>query len=277
LTRGTHYTVTNVGLQVRIYFTPAGIALLNSDPVRNGNQQVQAGLTTEVIAVGVDGIIPNQAWLFPSNQAIVEFDRNPTDPTRPDNPFPPTVSPVPDTRWGGIDVHKTSAATLQSLAGAQYQVFNRLADETVTAAHARISAGAVPVVVSGAPVHSNGGSVWTTGEDGRVQIDGLRRSTNTNPGHEHPGFWLVEVTAPNGYELLAQPIQFDVSTVIDGVIDINVVNVPHNAGFRLPLTGGDGARNFGIIALVVAAGGIGAVTYRRRKVAHAETVSVPAV
>mgnify|MGYP006333746269 CR=1 FL=1 len=94
-------------------------------------------------------------------------------------------------------------------------------------------------------------------------------------------YWLAETVAPEGYELLAEPIP--VVLLSDGSVQRvtldgsgrptaqspigNGVNVPHNAGFQLPLTGGMGTAiltvlGVGILAVVL-------VVARRRRSAEA--------
>ncbi|MFB9767978.1 SpaA isopeptide-forming pilin-related protein, partial [Nocardioides kongjuensis] len=54
-------------------------------------------------------------------------------------------------------------------------------------------------------------------------------------------YWLAEVKAPTGYELLAQPVEFTITAATTTVgVDMTVKDVPANAGFQLPLTGGKG-------------------------------------
>ena len=255
------FNVAQDNSQVRVQFTPGGLEQLNA-PNLGGAQQVQIIITTAVTGTGATGIIPNQAWLFPSAESIANFTPG-QNPNVPANRFPPVVSPLPDTRWGGIDLHKRSAATHAGLV-ASYQIFRTQADAR---------AGRNPLVVHGAPLHPKGGSVWTTNTQGHVAISGLRLSqfgvagtagATGNTAHAHQGFWLVEVLAPVGYELLPEPLFFHVNHVVDGNVDLRIANVPANAAFALPLTGGAGARNFAAIALLVGAVGIGALALRRK-------------
>jgi fimbrial isopeptide formation D2 family protein len=118
-------------------------------------------------------------------------------------------------------------------------------------------------------------SSFTVGENGRVVIPGLRYS-NWENGSEIPGlpgenailgdeddvpdpdtwkqYWLVETVAPDGYELRAEPMLFYVtaeSSVSDAYLGVN--DIPKNAGFPLPFTGGPGvtAIYFGGLVLAV--------------------------
>lgn len=94
----------------------------------------------------------------------------------------------------------------------------------------------------------------------------ISNGTLKNPGTL---YWGLEVKAPEGYELQPAPFPVCVTSFLDGdgvgtgrpgtsYDDFNVVNVPANAGFTLPLTGWNGMRTtiatfgFGFIALAVA-------------------------
>ena len=76
----------------------------------------------------------------------------------------------------------------------------------------------------------------------------------------------METKAPSGYELLAQPVETTVTSNDPSVVTVTIDNVPHNAGFQLPLTGGVGtwALTAGGI-LVLAGAGLFMVTGRRKR------------
>jgi len=256
LTAGTHFTVdwNATSREWTFDFTVAGRAVL--DGLVYGSQ-VQVVLTTTVISVG-DGTIINDARFYPSRRHYVE-ERPLEDETQ--------------TRFGGILVEKIERGTTPPvvLAGAVFQVFASLAD-------ARAQVNPVNVCpAAGDPVvrpTGEGCTFWTTNAQGRVVINGLRVSnfengqpiTNTA---DHRQYWLVEIEAPAGYELLAEPVPFTVTTpgtvTLGGSVNLTVENIPHNAGFRLPMTGGMGTTIItyaGILVLGVAA--VWVLTARRK-------------
>ncbi|MFZ3417302.1 SpaH/EbpB family LPXTG-anchored major pilin, partial [Arthrobacter sp. 3Tela_A] len=150
-----------------------------------------------------------------------------------------TPSPTVTTKWGGLTVQKTDDAGA-ALAGAQFSVFASQAD----------------AVAGTNPIPLGGETVFTTAADGTMTLSGLRYSNWAN-GQEitdaaaFQKYYLVEVQAPAGYELLAQPIEFTVTAATTAAgIDLQVENVPFNGGFELPLTGGSGT------ALLYAAGAL---------------------
>lgn len=97
-------------------------------------------------------------------------------------------------------------------------------------------------------------STWVTGDDGTVVIDGLHvTNIADNQGialGDQKDYCLVETKAPEGYELLTQPISFELPAPgTGGEVEDVVVDVPNikSVSPNLPLTGGPG-----IIALVLA-------------------------
>lgn len=97
-------------------------------------------------------------------------------------------------------------------------------------------------------------STWVTGDDGTVVIDGLHvTNIADNQGialGDQKDYCLVETKAPEGYELLTQPISFELPAPgAEGEVEDVVVDVPNikSVSPNLPLTGGPG-----IIALVLA-------------------------
>lgn len=96
------------------------------------------------------------------------------------------------------------------------------------------------------PISINGTTVFTTtAGTGALTISGLLFSdyvdgaTVSDPA-AYRSYWVNEVTAPTGYQLLADPIQVDVTAAGSDSTVIAVGNVPNTGGFVLPLTGGSG-------------------------------------
>jgi fimbrial isopeptide formation D2 family protein/LPXTG-motif cell wall-anchored protein len=243
ITQGTDYTIafdaaTNT---LTVEFTAAGRAILAA----HNTAKVEVKVTTTVNAVGE---IANTALLYP-NQA--SFD------VQPGEPGGPIVTPPVITKWGGITVLKTDENGA-ALAGAVFSVYTSEADA---------EAGTNPVTLGGQ-------TTFSVAADGTVTISGLRYSNWADGAAVAPGdpgyqdYWLVEVQAPSGYELLADPIQFDVTAATTAVgVDLTVENVPSNGGFDLPFTGGSGRAALSIVGLglLLAAG---AAMFMRRRAQH---------
>jgi fimbrial isopeptide formation D2 family protein len=240
ITQGTDYTVVfdAASHTLTVEFTAAGRAILAA----HNTAQVKVVVATKVNAVGE---IANTALLYP-NQASYNV--------QPGQPGGPVVTPPVLTKWGSITVLKTDDKGA-ALAGASFSVYASQADA---------EAGTNPISLGGS-------TTFTVAADGTVTISGLRYSDFANGATVAPGapgyqsYWLVETKAPTGYELLADPIKFDVTAATSTVgVDLTVKNVPSNAGFQLPFTGGSGRTVVYVIGilLILAAGAV--VIGRRR-------------
>ncbi|BCW83338.1 hypothetical protein NicSoilE8_10110 [Arthrobacter sp. NicSoilE8] len=199
---------------VSVIFTEGGRQLL---AVRQATR-VQVVITVAVNAVGE---IENDALLYPNAASL--------DVT-PGQPGGPVVTPPVVTKWGAITVEKINEYG-EALSGASFSVFTSEADA---------KAGTNPVVIGGQTSFAVAG-------DGTLTISGLRYSDWADGSAVAPGspdfrtYYLVENTAPAGYELLAEPIPFLVTAATTAVgVDLQVKNIPSNGGFQLPFTGGTG-------------------------------------
>ena len=238
LVAGTDYNVTfNAGTNtVKVLFTPAGLTKLTA----NRSAQVVVTIPTVVNAVGV---IENVATLFP-NQSAIDSDTG-------------VDSPPVDTKWGSITFEKIDPNG-NDLSGAVFKVYPTLAD-------AQNDTNAIVI---------NGTSTWTTGANGQITIDGLRYSDYANGHTVAPGdpgyqdYYLAEVTAPSGFELLAQPIKFDVTAQTSTIgIDMTITDSPSNGGFHLPFTGGTGESLVYLTGILLFSGAI-LIAFSRRRVSN---------
>ena len=164
------------------------------------------------------------------------------------------------TKFGGIQIQKKDREG-RGLAGAVFEVW---------ASHSNDFASAQKVSVDGV-------SSWTTPTSGQLTIAGLRYSawangvglSQSSPAYFH--YWLVEVKAPAGYELLAEPIHFAVASQAGAAAQIQVLNTPHNAGEQLPLTGGNGLVGLIGLGLVTLGGGMYGISRKHRSQADTDT------
>ena len=221
LTEGTDYTLDVDGQIVDVNITGALADLQDY-------YEVKVVHTATVLEAGE---IENQPQLFPNQSSI---DNN-----------TPTEGPGVETKFGNIVIQKNDENG-EALADAQFSVF--LSEDD-----ARNNTNAIVI---------DGESVFTSDADGIALISGLRYSNFANgvelaEGDEgYRTYWIAEVVAPEGYELLANPIEVVVDSVSETVATETVVNVPKNGGFELPITGGAGstALVFGGLLLAVAGG-----------------------
>lgn len=247
----TDYTVTDVNNVVTIDFTAEGLKKLGAAAADTA-ARVQVVLTTTVVSLGDgtigDGVIKNQAVVFPNKES---FD------TKPGEPDGPVVTPVVESRWGDIVISKVSSKdAAKKLAGAKFQVFM-----SEDAAKLAGTAAAQPIVI-------NGVDTFETAADGLVRISGLHVSDYVDgkalTEGEYRNYWVAEVAAPKGFELLAAPIKFTVTAGGEAAEVVVVENAPHNAGFELPLTGAAGTWMFTIGGLLVIGSGIALMLRRKR-------------
>ena len=162
---------------------------------------------------------------------------------------------------------KQKAGTNENLKDAEFSVY-RCSSET---ANDPKNPNPGPFNLEETPIQSG-----TTGDDGKVFFTGLHANNfedgvakTSNPS----GYCLVETKAPDGTQLQPRPIYFEVlakaaegGNLAEGTGTVpaikltgnnTVVNSPDNAGFQLPLTGGNGIWMLLIIggALVLVGGG----------------------
>lgn len=238
--------------RVTLQLTGTGLAKLWTAKQANNAAEVQLTIVTTSNAIG-DGVIPNTAVLFPNQYQI-------------DNNAGGIPSNEVETRLGSIVIEKRDITGAALLSGAEFAVFT----DADAAAAADLSQA---LDIPGQPV---GTKTVTTGVDGEALIPGLRLSNfvdgqlidATDP--EYRVYYLVEVTAPTGFELLTEPVEVELlaaaATAEAPVERVEVRNAPHNAGFELPLTGGVGTALFWLIGAAVVLIGAGLLLRRGRTV-----------
>ena len=247
-------------------FTAAGRAKL-IDKRKDDTTKVQMDLSGTVNEpVGTDGIYKNTGYLLPSAPS------NGWTPGSGTVPPPGTPKSEVESKFGKVKITKTSAkakpdGSFDKLSGAKFEVYKCTPQSTPTANFDSVDA------TLDKKLTVNGATEFTTGTDGTVTIDGLRNNdwenneTVTNPGW----YCLVETQAPDGYELQARPIAFQIlqsnsTTANTYTLETTVKDVPKNGGFNLPVTG---AAGIGVLigagTLLVGGAGAIALANKRRK------------
>lgn len=200
------------------------------------SNQVEITLTTRVLE---SAIIENSADLYPDANAISETN-------------PVEISPV-QARYGDLDVVKTTTSDDAdvSLAGAEFRVYS---DGTEALAK---SDQFLTVTMPNDPEYAEGKDLWTTDEDGQLQINGLRHSNYADgqtldaEDDRYQTYWLVEVTALEGHQLLPEPIEFTIGDEDSELQLEEVDNQANTGGFELPLTGGMGTALLTLIGVAI--------------------------
>jgi fimbrial isopeptide formation D2 family protein len=283
LTDATDASASNPALPAHtlwVTLTATGLAKLEAAPHQN------AVLTFTTTATGA-GDIQNTATLYP-------------DGPNTDETWASVPSNTVDQKFGGAKVTKTDSVSGAVVAGAVFKVFSyypqaKGGDTTCSSADIDVNT-AIPVTIApqvDGNVGTNDGITWTTGSDGTLTIMGLRASDYANgasittSSEAYIQYCLVEVQAPAGYSLLAQPVPFTVNasditvnstnpTVAAEVVPtaLGVKDVEVNGGFTLPFTGSTGtALIFTFGGLLVVAAIVVAMIARRRAANRAKESS----
>ncbi|MFT3876412.1 MAG: SpaH/EbpB family LPXTG-anchored major pilin [Propioniciclava sp.] len=205
----------------QVTFTPAGRAKLATAVNADANARVTVTVDTQVLA---SGAITNAAKVYPNAASITNEQ--------------PLAIDAAEIRYGDFRVQKDStdaAVTGAQLAGAQFRVY---------LSEAAAKAGGNDYLTP----TGNPQGLWTTDNTGQFLIEGLRDSGFADGAVVNPGdsayqtYWLVEVKALEGHQLLAEPLSFTVTQGSTGsaTADLTVTNQITSGGFELPLTGGTG-------------------------------------
>ena len=118
----------------------------------------------------------------------------------------------------------------------------------------------VPAADEGSPIVWPEGAVLTTGDLGKIEIDGLDSDT----------YYLREVKAPAGYNVLAEDVKVEVkgATKADGSDGLTystvVAKVNNQSGVELPSTGGIGTTLFYAVGGLLVVGAVVLLIMRRR-------------
>lgn len=275
LTKGTETPVTGdyyiksttvAGVTThQVIFTSDGLAKLATSAGANLTNKLTVTLDTTVKQTAVIG---NQAKVFP-NQLSKTEDK-------------PLTSNNAEVKYGTYGLNKVSSAATQpaSLAGAQFKVY---ASEAAALAGGNDNLKPDVTGTGYDPVTG----VWTTATDGQVNVAGLRYSnfadnavqakfiddagtcanynaggTNCQPNTKFQTYWLVEVKALSGHQLLAAPVPFEVNEN-SATQAYEIVNQENKNGFVLPLTGGMGTAILTIGGVAILA--IVLIVARRRR------------
>lgn len=223
----------------KITLTASGLQKL-WEARKQGEVKVTASLTGTVGNVPVAGTDAAAE----TNTAYLYFDSaqgDPDDP-KPEDPHDEVVS-----RFGKLDLTKINDQGTP-LQGAVFQLY-RCDNNTNT-------------IVDG-PLQVSGQDSWTTDDQGKLTITGLQVDDfrNGEVAEDTFDYCLVETQAPEGYELLPQPVGFSVKSAAASAA-LEVTNVPENGGNFLPNTGAAGT--LAIIVGSAALAGMGALTMKKR-------------
>lgn len=180
--------------------------------------------------------IPNRAKLEYTNAAGFEFEKE---------------SDIPYVYTGAINLLKVDATDKNyTLPGAVFEIYRSATDEEVGAGDSRLTE--IPEVAGNVIKESffnnsilEGDKVTsvTSDENGKVAIY----------GPAYGKYYLVETQVPDGYNLMAQPIELTINDLSH--LEGNEVSIQNTTGTLLPETGGIGTAPYimsGILLMAVA-------------------------
>lgn len=146
------------------------------------------------------------------------------------------------------------------LKDAEFVLLNSAKTKVATIVNGKVTGWAdVPAAVDGTITWPEN-TVLTTGENGKIEIDGLDSDT----------YYLREVKAPNGYNKLAEDIKIEITGPTEGqdgklTYTTVVAKVNNQSGTELPSTGGIGTTIFYVIGGVLVIGAAAMLIAKRKK------------
>lgn len=222
----------------------------------NRDKDVVTTIKVQVNDEGAKGIIENTASFIPNKP----WEESNPGKTIPSNPV--------ESRYGDLNLEKVDAKNnATKLDGAVFSIYKAGKDGKCD--DADVNASAKPLYTG-----------VTTAGGGKATVKGLQASDwyDGKAQTEKQGYCLVETKAPEGYNLLAQPIHFYVTankkvvTAADGTttetaieeatqepasLTYTVNNEKSNLDNELPKTGGAGTLALALAGLACIGGGIG--------------------
>ncbi|MBG9297141.1 SpaH/EbpB family LPXTG-anchored major pilin [Corynebacterium diphtheriae bv. gravis] len=202
-------------------------------------------------------VVPNTAKVY-QNKPGGEQDETPKE------------TPTVKTYWGGVQFKKVDSAH-KGLLGAEFQIVRIESPKKCKDVNVKNDGGNTAFTLEQQALNPVSGvqngktlKTFTSGDNGKVLITGLHVNDFANNARvDAPSkYCLVETKAPEGKELLAEPLEFqllakseaqerqyELATLKVGDVDGEVINVDDTTP-NLPMTGGAGV---GILAAIGAA------------------------
>ncbi|AZR06910.1 SpaH/EbpB family LPXTG-anchored major pilin [Trueperella pyogenes] len=243
--------------------------------------KLRTEIVTTVSSMPADGQVKNQASFYPNNYPWTNSGKTPPKPGTPPNTPPNTPPDVPSneviSKYGDIVIKKVNAEGAL-LDGAEFGVYRAVKNKASDAyTCAGVDYKAAPIAKTDTP--TKGGIALIKG----LQLSNWRNDSSAAKGliedqKQYYSYCLVETKSPDGYQLLAEPIEFDL-TEAGAVADLTqyaqadpkagqglkVVNQPDNLKNKLPLTGGQGIALISGLGVVLVGGGAGYYVYSNRR------------
>lgn len=233
---GVEHTVTVDGQKVTVKVEGEA-----AEKIQN-KKEVTVTINATVKSMPEGGELKNKANVFENNPVTGDEEKGkPTNETK--------------TYYGGVTFKKVDGDG-NALTGAKFEVYGAAEGEECKSA----------VQNSKAKQTVGGNTEFTSAEDGTVTIDGLHVNDfadNAKNPNSFVKYCLLETQAPKGFELLATPVEFELTAENAGTLlpltvggnEGEIVNL-EDTTTRLPNTGGMGVLIFVLAGLAVIGGGV---------------------
>ena len=168
------------------------------------------------------------------NKAFLVYGDNQSTPTETATVYSSQIEILKYADGNTTDVLADAVFVLSDITKTSYGVFSTVSNP----------AGGSPRKTFSWTTSKASATPFTTGEDGKVTISGIPNGT----------YYLEEITAPDGYNLLAEPVMVEVKSETDdpnaGVVVVK--EIENKSGAVLPSTGGMGTTLFYVLGSLMA-------------------------
>ena len=205
-----------------------------------------------------DAVVEDDGTIKEENKVYVEFTNDydtfqkGNTPEKDVDVYSFTLDIFKYTDDNGTDGYQDSDT---HLADAEFQLYKTVNDTTYYATANEVPEGSGKYKITGwaettdPEIVPDGATTFITPESGKLDIDGLDLGT----------YYLRETKAPDGYNLLADPIEIKiedkaVDDALVPIVEIPVQHVQNSSGAELPSTGGIGTTIFYTLGGLLAVG-----------------------
>ncbi|MEW6866618.1 SpaH/EbpB family LPXTG-anchored major pilin [Trueperella pyogenes] len=276
------YAFTNSNNLLSFSITKDGLNKL----AKAAGGKLQTEIVTTVTTMPITGQVKNKASFYPNNYPWTNSGKTPPKPG--ENPPPGDTPPdVPSnevvSKYGDVVIKKINADK-QPLAGAEFAVF-RATKESDAAGYTckNVDFSKEPIAKTAAASDAGGLTIVRGLQLSNWRNDSSAKSGAITDEKQFYSYCFVETKSPDGYQLLAEPIEFnllkegavmDLSSSEEAKMTdevkkngraLEVVNQPDNLKNKLPLTGGEGIALVSVLGILLVGGGAGYYIYANRR------------